>query len=86
MPTSNALADLRAAILEERITHQDAQKVLDRYQEFTAKLTEFQQNGGKSPTHVEFEAWRDDILLMWAIKGEGIKAESAALVPRRHKT
>lgn len=86
MSKSNALAALRAAILEARITRQDAQNVLDRYQEFTAKLTEFQQHGGTIPTHAEFAAWRDDILLMWAVKEEEIKANSAAPAPLPHQT
>jgi hypothetical protein len=76
MPNSKALAALRTAILEERMAHQDAQKVLDRYKDFTAKLTEFQTRDGPSPTREEFEVWRSDILLIWAIREEQLKFES----------
>lgn len=79
MPNSKALAALRYAILEEQITHSDAKKVLDRYQVFSAKLIDYQNGGDRPPTNEEFEAWRDDILLVWAIREKEIEAKSAAL-------
>lgn len=77
MPHSKALASLRAAILEERMARPDAQKVLNRYNDFTAKLTEFQTSEGPSPTREEFEVWRSDMLLVWAVREEQLKAECA---------
>lgn len=77
MPNSKALAALRSAILEEQLTRIDAQHVLDRYNDFTAKLTEFQTSDGPSPTQEEFEEWRSNILLVWAVREEDLKAECA---------
>lgn len=77
MPNSKALAALRTAILEEQLTCLDAQHVLDRYNDFTAKLTEFQTRDGPSPTREEFEEWRSNILLVWAVREEALKAECA---------
>ncbi|MFN3570554.1 MAG: hypothetical protein ACK4VX_09780 [Polaromonas sp.] len=77
MPNSKALAALRSAILEEQLTRLDAQHVLDRYNDFTAKLTEFQTRDGPSPTKEEFEEWRSNILLVWAVREEALKAECA---------
>lgn len=77
MPNSKALASLRAAILEERMNPQDAQQVLDRYKDFTAKLTEFQTGDGPSTTRQEFDVWRSDILLVRAIREKQLKVECA---------
>lgn len=77
MPNSKALASLRAAILEERMTPQDAQQVLDRYNDFAIRLTEFQTRDGPSPTRQEFEAWRSDIFLVRAFREKRLKAECA---------
>lgn len=59
------------------MTPHDAQQVLDRYNDFTAKLTEFQTGDGPSPTRQEFELWRSDILLVRAIREKQLKAECA---------
>ncbi len=85
MPNSKALASLRSAILEERIARADAKKVLERYNTFTAKLRQFQTQSGPGPTQEEFETWRNDILLVWAIREEELKKKSAAMVPPSDK-
>lgn len=74
MSNSPALKALRSAILEERITRADAERVLERYTDFTGKLTEFQTNEGPPPTTEEFERWRDDIILEWAVRETHLKA------------
>lgn len=56
---------------------QDAQQVLDRYKDFTAKLTEFQTGDGPSTTRQEFDVWRSDILLVRAIREKQLKVECA---------
>lgn len=59
------------------MTPQDAQQVLDRYNDFAIRLTEFQTRDGPSPTRQEFEAWRSDIFLVRAFREKRLKAECA---------
>lgn len=82
---SKALAALRSSILEEQLTHADARKVLARYDDFSAKLTEFQISDGPGPTKEEFQIWRDDILLVWAVREKEIEVQSAAMAIQQRR-
>jgi hypothetical protein len=77
MPTSKALAKLRAAILEERLTQSDAHKVLTRYDVFLQQLAAFHGGTGPVPTTEEFASWRKDVCLVRAIQST-VAGDSAA--------
>jgi hypothetical protein len=68
MPTSRALAALRAAILEERLTQSDAHMVLTRYDDFVQQLAAFHGGTGPVPTTEEFALWRKDVCLVRAVR------------------